>query len=238
MNKVYSAAVLLIGNELLSGRTKDANLSFVAEFLIPHGIQIREARVVQDVQAEIVEALNILRRKYDFVFCTGGIGPTHDDITAEAVAVAFGVEYGLHPEAHQILIDYYKTTDINAARLRMATMPLNAMLVPNPVTGAPGFQIDNVFVMAGVPKIMQGMMHTLAERLPQGAVMHKAEIKTDKKEGDIAQLLKDTETTFPEVQIGSYPHFAEGGFSLTIVLRSLSETHLADAVKQLSSSLS
>ncbi len=237
MNKSYSAAVLLIGNELLSGRTKDANLSFIAEFLTPHGIQLREARVVQDVQAEIVAALNALRMKYDFVFCTGGIGPTHDDITAEAVAVAFGAEYGLKPEAHQILIEHYGTTEINEARLRMAKMPLNATLIDNPVTRAPGFQIENVFVMAGVPKIMQGMMHSLAVRLPQGAIMHKAEIKTDKKEGDIAQLLKDTEAKFPNVQIGSYPHFAEGSFSLTIVLRSIDETQLQAASTSLSCKL-
>lgn len=233
MHKIYTAAVLLIGNELLSGRTKDANLAFIADFLTPHGIQVREARVVPDVQIEIVHALNAMRVRYDFVFCTGGIGPTHDDITAEAVAVAFGAEYGLHSQAHQILIEYYKTTEINEARLRMAKMPLNAVLVPNPVTGAPGFQIENVFVMAGVPKIMQGMMHSLAERLPQGAVMHKIEIKTAQKEGDIAQLLIDTEAAFPDVQIGSYPHFADGKFETSVVLRSIHEQQLKIAAEKL-----
>src|SRR5215510_8776850 len=170
--KSVRAAVLLIGDELLSGRTQDVNLQTIAKFMAPLGVQIAEARVVADVPEEIAAAVNHLRGKYDYVFTTGGIGPTHDDKTADAIAEAFGVGIDVHPEARAILEAHYKGPgNLNEARLRMARLPHGASLVPNPVSKAPGFQIENVFVMAGVPSIMRGMLEGVGPRIEGGAVV-------------------------------------------------------------------
>ncbi|KAA5801685.1 competence/damage-inducible protein A [Alkalicaulis satelles] len=207
-----SAAVLLIGDEVLSGRTKDANLSQIAEFLQPLGVSVREARVVPDEQAVIVDAVRALSAAYDYVFTTGGIGPTHDDITADAMAAAFGRAIDVRADALEVLEEWYarSQTDITPARLRMARIPDGASLIANPVTGAPGFQIENVFVLAGVPKIARGMLEDVAARIEGGAVTHSVTVRLEGiREGDIAESLGAMAADNPSVSLGSYPWFEE-----------------------------
>lgn len=226
-----TAAVLLIGDEILSGRTKDKNLGFIADMLTALGVDLREARVVADREDEIVAALNALRHRYSYVFTTGGIGPTHDDITADAVAKAFGLPISHHPRAVQILMDYFRETgrEANEARLRMARMPEGAILIDNPVSRAPGFQIGNVFVMAGVPKIMNAMMEDVVTRLTRGVPMRSRTVEFRGGEGDAAKPLGEIQKGFPGVVIGSYPFQAPDGFATNLVLRSRDEAALAEA---------
>src|ERR1700754_2584321 len=177
-DKVVTAAILVIGDEILSGRTKDRNIGYIAEYLTNMGVELREARVVPDVEEEIVAALNALRTRYTYVFTTGGIGPTHDDITADAVAAAFGVSIDYHPEAMALMAARYKNpADFNEMRKRMARIPDTATLIKNSVSTAPGFQIGNVFVMAGVPMVMRAMLEELAPRLTRGAVVHAVTVE-------------------------------------------------------------
>ncbi len=220
-----TAAVLLIGDELLSGRTKDKNLGYIAEYLNAMAVEVREARVVPDVQDEIVAALNAMRTRYDYVFTTGGIGPTHDDITADAVAAAFGVGIDYHPDAVAILEARYKDTELklNEARMRMARVPDGGELVLNPVSGAPAFRVGNVFVMAGVPKIMQAMLDNVAPLLKTGKAMLSRTVKLHIGEGDLAGPLQEIQERFPAVAIGSYPFEDNGRFAANIVVRSKDE---------------
>ncbi len=226
-----TAAVLLIGDELLSGRTKDKNLGYIAEYLNAMAIEVHEARMVPDIQEEIVAALNILRARYDYVFTTGGIGPTHDDITADAVAAAFGVGIGHHPEAVAILEARYANTELelNEARLRMARVPDGGELILNPVSGAPAFRVENVFVMAGVPKIMQAMLDNIAPTLRTGKAMQSRTVTVRIGEGDLAGPLSEVQDRFGTVAIGSYPFEDEGRFASNIVLRSKNEEDLEAA---------
>lgn len=235
-SRQVKAAVLLIGDELLSGRTQDVNLQAIAKFLAPLGIQVAEARVVADVHEEIIAAVNELRAKYDYVLTTGGIGPTHDDKTADAIAAAFGVGIDVHPEARAILEAHYKGPgNLNEARLRMARTPIGAELVPNPVSKAPGFQIGNVFVMAGVPSIMRGMLMGVGPRLQGGAVVQARGVRAKGvREGDIAAPLEALENaTNGTVQFGSYPWFGPDGYGLQLVARSSDEAALAKAAENL-----
>ena len=227
-----TAAVLLIGDEILSGRTKDKNLGFLADYLTALGIDLKEARVVADVEDEIVAAVNALRARYTYVFTTGGIGPTHDDITADAVAKAFGVAIEHDPKAVGILLSYFKEIgrEPNEARLRMARMPVGATLIDNPVSKAPGFQMGNVFVMAGVPKIMNAMMEDVAKRLTKGVPMQSRSIEFLGGEGDVAKPLGDIQKAYPGVVIGSYPFQAADGFATNLVLRSRDEGALEQAL--------
>ena len=229
-----TAAVLLIGDEILSGRTKDKNLGFIADYLTALGIDLKEARVVPDIEAEIVEAVNALRRRYTYVFTTGGIGPTHDDITADAVAKAFGVPIGHHPQAVEILLAHFKQIgrEPNEARLRMARTPEGASLIDNPVSKAPGFQIGNVFVMAGIPKVMNAMMEDVAPRLERGAPVISQTITVEGGEGDVAKPLKEIQERFPHVIIGSYPFESPQGFATNLVLRSRDQAALATAMNE------
>ena len=229
------AAVLLIGDELLSGRTQDINLQTIAKFLAPLGVQVAEARVVADVPDEIVAAVNALRSKYDYVFTTGGIGPTHDDKTADAMAAAFGVNIDVREDALEILKAHYKgTTPINEARLRMARIPDGASLIANPVSKAPGFQIGNVFVMAGVPSIMRGMLQDIAHRIEGGAVVRSVTVRgKGVREGDIAEALQALEEAAPGVSFGSYPWFLPGDFGLHLVARTSDLAALAKAGEDL-----
>jgi molybdenum cofactor synthesis domain-containing protein len=235
-DKRVKAAVLLIGDELLSGRTQDVNLQTIAKFVAPLGVQIGEARVVADVPEEIVAAVNELRAKYDYVFTTGGIGPTHDDKTADAIATAFGVGIDVHPEARAILEAHYKGPgNLNEARLRMARLPHGASLVPNPVSKAPGFQMENVFVMAGVPSIMRGMLEGVGPRLKGGAVVGSRAVRgKGVREGDIAGPLQALEeASNGVVTFGSYPWFGPEGYGLQLVARSADEAALAKAGEDL-----
>ncbi len=239
---IPTAAVLLIGDEILSGRTKDKNLGFLADYLAAMGIDLKEARVVADAEADIIAAVNALRARYTYVFTTGGIGPTHDDITADSVAKAFGVAIGHDPKAVDILLAYF--TEIgrepNEARMRMARIPKGAVLIENPVSKAPGFQMENVFVMAGVPRIMQAMIDEISPRLAKGVVMLSRGVEFLGGEGDIAKPLSEIQDRFPAVIIGSYPFQAPDGFATNLVLRSrdgLALEQALDAVQALAAAL-
>ena len=235
-----TAAVLIIGDEILSGRTRDANLNAIARFLAALGIDLMEARTVGDRQDQIVEALNALRGAYDYVFTTGGIGPTHDDITADAVGAAFGVAVDEHPEALAILERRYGPGEFNAARRRMARIPAGGSLIANPVTDAPGFQIGNVFVMAGVPKIMEAMLQDVASRLRAGTVVHARAIRVEGVgEGVIADVLRSAAEARPDLSFGSYP-FGLGGdgpIGTQLVIRGRDETKVDAAEHDLSHEL-
>lgn len=220
MTSQVTAAVLVIGDEILSGRTKDKNIGTIADFCTGSGLDLREVRVVPDVEAEIVEAVNALRRRYTYVFTTGGIGPTHDDITADSVAKAFGVGIGEDPRAIALLLERIKPEDLNQARRRMARIPAGAVLIQNSVSKAPGFMLDNVIVMAGVPSIMQAMLADVAPRLATGTkVLARTLEAGGLPEGAYAGLLSEIARRHPELSIGSYPSFVEGGFRNQIVVR-------------------
>ena len=207
---IKTAAVLVIGDEILSGRTQDTNTNHIARFLTALGIDLREVRVVGDAEGEIVAALNALRGMHDFVFTTGGIGPTHDDITADAVARAFGVGIGYHPEAYALLEARYPPGEFNDMRKRMARIPHGAALVANSVSGAPGFHIGNVYVMAGVPMVMRAMLGAIAPELPRGAQVQSVTVEANIPEGTIAPGLAQLQKDNKDVSIGSYPCYREG----------------------------
>ena len=218
--KPVSAAVLVIGDEILSGRTKDKNIGYIAEYLGRIGVDLREARVVPDVEAEIVAALSALRARYDYVITTGGIGPTHDDITADAVARAFGVAIGEDPRAIAIMLERYAPADLTPARRRMARMPEGSELIDNPISRAPGFRIGNVFVLAGVPSVMQAMLDGAVKAMRTGAVMQIATIEAGgMPEGIYGDALGRIAEANPAVSIGSYPSFKDGRFMNQIVVR-------------------
>ena len=208
-----TAAVLVIGDEILSGRTKDRNIGYIAEYLSRIGVETREARVVPDIEEEIVAALNALRDRYDYVFTTGGIGPTHDDITADAVAKAFGVGISEDPRAMAILLERYKPDELTPARRRMTRIPDGADLVENPISKAPGFRIGNVIVMAGVPSVMQAMLDSAVKGVRTGQIMLVESIEAGGlPEGRYGGTLGEIAAARPEVIIGSYPSFADGKF--------------------------
>ena len=230
------AAILIIGNEILSGRTKDLNSSFLAQKLLSIGIFVGEIRVVSDKKSEIIAALNTLRERYDYVFSSGGIGPTHDDITSECVAEAFGVPLHINNEAKQLLKSYYAKENIefNQARLQMARIPIGAFLIENPISKAPGFQISNVFVLAGVPKIFQAMVEEILQKLaPKKAIISRTVTK-NKPEGEIAEKLAKIASRFPEVSIGSYPFETKGIIGTNLVVTHQDEKTILKVVFQLS----
>ncbi len=230
---IITAAVLVIGDEILSGRTKDKNIGYIADFLTAIGIDLKEVRVVADEAAAIIDALNALRANYTYVFTTGGIGPTHDDITADCVAEAFGVPLEYHPEAIAILKERLAKTggELNEARLRMARVPKGAALVANKVSGAPGFWIGNVITMAGIPAVMQGMLDEVAPKLKTGTKLLSETIRADAKEGDVGTELGAIAKAHPSTIIGSYPFIDEkNGPNTNIVVRSRDAGELA-AVK-------
>jgi molybdenum cofactor synthesis domain-containing protein len=225
-----TAAVLVIGDEILSGRTKDRNLGYIAEYLSKIGVDVREARVVPDVEDEIVAGLNALRIRYDYVITTGGIGPTHDDITADAVARAFGVTIDEDPRAIAMMMERYQAADLTAARRRMARIPSGADLIENPISKAPGFRVGNVFVLAGVPAVMQAMLDFAAKRMNTGSLMLVETITAGSlPEGLYGDALGAIAAAHPNVSIGSYPSFKDGRFNNQIVVRGKDENALAGA---------
>ncbi|MCC2095995.1 MAG: competence/damage-inducible protein A [Hyphomicrobiales bacterium] len=229
--KTITAAILVIGDEILSGRTKDQNIGFIADYLTAVGIDLKEVRIVPDVEEEIVAAVNALRHRYSYLFTTGGIGPTHDDITADSVARAFGVPIDVDQRAVDLLLTRLKKEDLNEARLRMCRIPEGADLIANPISAAPGFKLQNVMVMAGVPRIMQAMLASVVETLETGAKMLSETVEAGLPEGAYAKGLEETDRKYPDVSIGSYPHFnaTGGGFKNQIVLRSKNPESLAAA---------
>lgn len=233
-SRIWTAALLVIGDEILSGRTHDKNIAQVASWLQVQGIRLKEARVVADDMDAIVEAVNTLRARNDYLFTTGGIGPTHDDITVDAVSAAMGLDVIVHPEARAILEDYYETRGgINAARLRMARAPEGATLIPNRYSGAPGIRIDNVFLMAGVPNITAGMLDALTGTLEGGAPVLSETVGCWVGESEVADLLREVEKAHEGVQIGSYPFFREGQVGANFVVRATDPELLSSCVHAL-----
>ena len=230
---VVTAALVIVGNEILSGRTQDANLAFLARELNEVGIQLREARVVLDDAAEIVAAVNALRVRHDHVFTTGGIGPTHDDVTSAAVAQAVGRPLVRHPEALRRLLAYYPPEKVNEARLKMADTPEGAELIDNPISVAPGFRVGNVHVLPGVPSILQAMFAGLKPRLKGGAPVRSRTLTVYRPEGEIAQPLAEIQARHPAVEIGSYPFMRQDRFGASLVLRSADGAALAAAWEDL-----
>jgi molybdenum cofactor synthesis domain-containing protein len=225
-----TAAVLVIGDEILSGRTKDKNIGYIAEYLTAIGIDLKEVRVVADEEPAIVDALNALRHRYTYVFTTGGIGPTHDDITADCVAKAFGVTIDYDPRAMAIMREHFSEADLNEARKRMARIPAGADLVLNKVSKAPGFWIGNVIVMAGVPSIMQAMLDDVAPKLKTGTKMLSVSVRADAREGDIGTELAEVARAHPGTTIGSYPFFDDArGPNTNVVVRARDPAALAAA---------
>ncbi|MCP5149978.1 MAG: competence/damage-inducible protein A [Ectothiorhodospiraceae bacterium] len=223
--RVYTAAVLVIGNEVLSGRIQDANLAFLAGRLKAQGIRLREARVIPDVDSAIIDAVNTLRAAHDYVFTTGGIGPTHDDITAECIARAFGVALERNPDAVRILEDHYGD-ELNEARLRMANIPAGGALLDNPVSRAPGFRLGNVYVLPGVPRIMQAMFDGFRHTLAGGRPLRSRTVTAFLPESQVAEGLAAIQARRPEVEIGSYPWVRKGRFGAALVVRAVEASDL------------
>ncbi|MFM6933382.1 MAG: competence/damage-inducible protein A [Novosphingobium sp.] len=227
-SRIYTAALVVIGDEILSGRTHDKNIAQIAAWLQIQGIRLKEVRVVADDMAAIAEAVNALRARNDYLFTTGGIGPTHDDITVDAIAAAMGVDVIVHPEARAILESYYETRGgLTDARLRMARVPEGASLIPNRYTGAPGIRAENVFIMAGVPHITSGMLDALSGTLEGGAVLLAETVGCWVQESEVADLLRATEKAHETCQIGSYPFWRDGRTGANFVVRSVSAEDLA-----------
>ena len=227
-----NAAILIIGNEILSGRTQDTNTSTLATWLNSIGVIVREVRVIPDIEKTIVDTLNVLRKENNYVFTTGGIGPTHDDITAQSVAKAFGLKYETHKEAFKILEAYYNPGEFNEGRQKMVKMPENADLILNPTSGAPGFSVENVFCLPGVPSILKSMLGSLKNKIVGGepVLSHTISLKT--VESEIANSLTKVQNQNVEVEIGSYPFFHAGKLGVSIVLRSENQSKIDNCISQ------
>ncbi|WP_340588762.1 competence/damage-inducible protein A [Erythrobacter alti] len=238
-DKVWTAALVIIGDEILSGRTQDKNIAQIARWLQVQGIRLGEVRVVSDDMDAIIAAVNALRSEHDYLFTTGGIGPTHDDITVDAVSAALGVDVVVHPEARAILADYYadKPGGLTEARLRMARVPEGADLIPNRMSGAPGIRHGNVFLMAGVPHITAQMLDALTGTLEGGAPLLSETVGCWTAESEVADILRQIEKAHEDCQIGSYPFFREGRIGANFVIRSTSEEVLQSAVDTLCEAL-
>ena len=232
-NTKVNAAILIIGNEILSGRTQDTNTSTLATWLNSIGVKVQEVRVIPDIEKTIVDTLNVLRKNNDYVFTTGGIGPTHDDITAESVSKAFGLKYEIHKEGYKILEAYYKPGEFNEGRQKMIWMPENAELILNPTSGAPGFSVDNVFCLPGVPSIMKSMLGGLKNKIVGGEPILSQTISLKTVESEIANSLTEVQDNNKDVEIGSYPFFHAGKLGVSIVLRSENQSRIDECNLQI-----
>ena len=235
MNKniKVNAAILIIGNEILSGRTQDTNTSTLSTWLNSIGVKVKEVRVVPDEEKIIVDTLNLLRKNYNYVFTTGGIGPTHDDITAESVSKAFNLNYEIHKEAFKILESYYKPGEFNEGRQKMVKMPKDAELILNPTSGAPGFNVENVFCLPGVPSILKSMLGGLKNKIVGGEPILSHTISLKTVESEIANSLTKVQLENKDVEIGSYPFFHAGKLGVSIVLRSENQNRIDDCNSQI-----
>ena len=231
-NKV-NAAIIIIGNEILSGRTQDANLAYISKWLNTHGVQVKEVRIIPDLENEIINNINELRKKFNYIFTTGGIGPTHDDITAKSVAKAFNLKYEFHKEAFAILKKYYKAGEFNEGRQKMAKMPYNARLIFNPSSGAPGFIVENVFCLPGIPSILQSMLGDLKNEILGGKPLISKTINLRTVESEIAVPLKEIQEKNDKVEIGSYPFIQAGKVGVAIVLRSEDKSKISICSEQI-----
>ena len=232
-NTKVNAAILIIGNEILSGRTQDTNTSTLATWLNSIGVKVQEVRVIPDIEKTIVDTLNVLRKENDYVFTTGGIGPTHDDITAESVSKAFGLKYEIHKEGYKILEAYYKPGEFNEGRQKMIWMPENAELILNPTSGAPGFSVENVFCLPGVPSIMKSMLGGLKNKIVGGEPILSQTISLKTVESEIANSLTEVQDNNKDVEIGSYPFFHAGKLGVSIVLRSENQSRIDECNLQI-----
>ena len=221
-----NAAILIIGNEILSGRTQDTNTSTLAIWLNTIGVKVEEVRVIPDIEKTIIDTLNFFRTNYDYVFTSGGIGPTHDDITAESVSKAFGIKYEIHKEAFKILQAYYKPGEFNEGRQKMVWMPENANLILNPTSGAPGFNVENVFCLPGVPSILKSMLGGITNKIAGGEPILSHTISLRTVESEIADSLTKVQNNNKDVEIGSYPFFQAGKLGVSIVLRSENQSRI------------
>ena len=231
--KEIIAGIIIIGNEVLSGRTKDTNTSTLAVWLNSIGIEVREVRVIPDIEKTIIDTVNEFRKKYNYVITTGGIGPTHDDITAESISKAFNLEYGFHKEAYSILEKYYKPGEFNESRQKMARMPTTAKLLLNPTSGAPGFNVENVFCLPGVPSILKSMLGGLKNILVGGDPILSKTINLRTVESEIAKPLTEVQNNNLDVEIGSYPFFRAGKLGVSIVIRSTDENKINNCSNQI-----
>lgn len=232
-----TAAIVLIGNEVLSGRTQDKNLAYLGARLGELGVQVAEARVVQDDETDIAEAVNALRARYDYVMTTGGIGPTHDDITTASIARAFGVDVVEHPEALRLMLDYYGEAELTPPRRKMAGVPAGAALVENPLSVAPGFRIENVYVFAGIPSIMQAMFESITPELTGGPPLVSESVVLTRRESQIAEALSRIQADFPELTLGSYPNLSQGRVVTQIVVRGADASQVAAAAERVRAEL-
>tara|TARA_B100001027_G_scaffold55360_1_gene37209 strand:+ start:475 stop:1212 length:738 start_codon:yes stop_codon:yes gene_type:complete len=235
-NKDFTAGIVIIGNEILSGRTVDKNSSFIATWLNEKGISVEEVRVIPDKEQVIIDTVNEIRTKYAYIFTTGGIGPTHDDITAEAISKVFNQKYQYHSEAYKILERFYQNQDFNDGRKKMAKMPENAKLIPNPKTFASGFYLDNVFVLPGVPSILQVMLPYLGKVIKNGKKILSISIDTGLRESSMAEELNSIQNKFNNVDIGSYPYFKENPGTV-LVLRSIYDKEINECKKDIDNML-
>ena len=224
--KIKSASIVVIGNEILSGRTQDTNTTTLATWLNSIGVKVNEVRVIPDIENTIVDTLNVLRKANDYVFTTGGIGPTHDDITAESVSKAFGLKYEIHKDAYKILEAYYKPGEFNEGRQKMVKMPENAELILNPTSGAPGFSVENVFCLPGVPSILKSMLGGLKNKIVGGEPILSQTISLKTVESEIAASITKVQNENKDVEIGSYPFFHAGKLGVSIVIRSENQSKI------------
>jgi molybdenum cofactor synthesis domain-containing protein len=234
--KVY-AAIIVIGNEILSGRTQDVNVSFLSKWLNDLGVKVSEVRIIEDKEESIIKSIKNLKNKYKYIFTTGGIGPTHDDITSKSVAKAFELKYDFHKEAYDILEKYYKSGEFSDGRKKMAKMPEGANLIYNPSSGAPGFIVENVFCLPGVPSILKSMTDGLKNKIIGGKKILSETISVSTVESEIAKSLEDVQNKFENVEIGSYPFFRLGKIGVSIVIRSTEKNQIDDCYKQIVSFL-
>ena len=235
VNKKVSAAIVIIGNEILSGRTQDINVSFLAKWLNDLGVSVGEVRIVEDKEETIINCIKEIKNNFKYIFTTGGIGPTHDDITSKAIAKAFNLSCGYHEEAYEILEKYYETGQFNEGRKKMAKIPDQATLIYNPLSGAPGFIVENVFCLPGVPSILKAMVEGLKNKIIGGKKILSKTISVSTVESEIAKPLGDIQNKFKNIEIGSYPFFRLGKVGVSIVMRSTELEQIKDCAKQIQS---
>jgi len=236
MNKTkqkVNAAIIIIGNEILSGRTQDVNVVAISKWLNELGVKLEEVRVIPDIENSIIKTVNELKKKFNYVFTTGGIGPTHDDITSQSIAKAFNLSYGFHKEAYAILEKYYGKAKFNAGRKKMAMMPVKASLILNPSSGAPGFIVENVYSLPGVPSILKSMLGGLKNKIKGGKKIFTKTISVQTVESEIAKPLADVQKKFKSVDIGSYPFFRLGKIGVSMVVRSDDKKKIDDCSKKI-----
>ena len=232
-NKKVNAAIIIIGNEILSGRTQDVNVVAISNWLNELGVKLEEVRIISDIEDSIVKTINDVRKKFNYVFTTGGIGPTHDDITSKSIAKAFNISYGYHKEAYEILKQYYGKSEFNEGRKKMAMLPDKALLILNPSSGAPGFIVDNVYCLPGVPSILKSMLGGLNSKINGGKKILSKTMNLKTVESEIAEPLERVQNKFKDIEIGSYPFFRKGKVGVSIVIRSTEEKLISICYKDI-----